>query len=50
MSNLTVTTNGNKVTITCKYDEALFDNAVFKLNAVAGQKQSHLEVKLVGGV
>ena len=50
LSNLTVTTNGNKVTIVCKYDEALFDNAVFKLNAVVGQKQSHLEVKLVGGV
>lgn len=50
LSNLTVTINGNKITIACKYDEALFDNAVFKLNAVVGQKESHLEVKLVGGV
>ena len=50
LNNLTVTVNGNKVTIACKYDESLFDDAVFELNAVVGQKESHLEIKLVGGV
>ena len=49
-SKLTTTISGNKITIACKYDESLLDNAEFTLNAVSGSDTSELQVRLVGGV
>lgn len=49
-SKLTTIISGNKITIVCKYDESLLDNAEFTLNAVGGSDTSELQVRLVGGV
>jgi len=50
-SVLTMETIGNQVTISCKYDEQLFDNCEFVLNAVSdGGLTSKVKIKLVGGV
>lgn len=50
-SLLTVTINGNKIVVACKYDESLLDNCSFTLNAVANSElTSTLQINLVGGV
>ena len=50
-SVLTMKTIGNQVTISCKYNEVLFDNCEFVLNAVSdGGLTSRVKIKLVGGV
>lgn len=50
-SVLTMETIGNQVTISCKYNEVLFDNCEFVLNAVSdGGLTSRVKIKLVGGV
>ena len=47
---LTLNTDGNKITISCAYNEDLFDNAEFKLNATSGSDTSSIKIQLTGGV
>lgn len=51
VSMLNIVSSGNQITISCQYNEQLFDNCKFTLKAASGSGlTSEVQIKLVGGV